>query len=122
MRLISVIIAAIVALSLYFLIVDRKSLISFIEKFQNEEKIESNLNTNKQILEKNSSKNELPFVIVKKSIAKECVKKGSSVALMIDQRVTEGSKVNFFGKAATTTTIPAQLIKKYGCKRFVGKL
>ena len=46
----------------------------------------------------------------------ECVKKGSSVALMIDQRVTEGSKVNFFGKAATTTTIPAQLIKKYGCE------
>ena len=46
----------------------------------------------------------------------ECVKEGSSVALMIDQRVTEGSKVNFFGKAATTTTIPAQLIKKYGCE------
>ena len=45
----------------------------------------------------------------------ECIKKGSSVALMIDQRVTEGSKVNFFGKEATTTTIPAQLIKKYEC-------
>ena len=45
----------------------------------------------------------------------ESVKKGSSVALMIDQRVTEGSKVNFFGKEATTTTIPAQLIKKYEC-------
>ena len=35
---------------------------------------------------------------------------------MIDQRVTEGSKVNFFGKEATTTTIPAQLIKKYECE------
>ena len=32
------------------------------------------------------------------------------VALMIDQRVTEGSKINF-GKPASTTTIPAQLIK-----------
>tara|TARA_B100001123_G_C15323570_1_gene1028731 strand:+ start:1669 stop:2532 length:864 start_codon:yes stop_codon:yes gene_type:complete len=46
----------------------------------------------------------------------ENLKKGSSVALMIDQRVTEGSKVNFFGKIATTTTIPAQLIKKYECE------
>ena len=46
----------------------------------------------------------------------ENLKKGSSVALMIDQRVTEGSKVNFFGKTATTTTIPAQLIKKYECE------
>ncbi len=45
----------------------------------------------------------------------ESIKQGSSVALMIDQRVTEGSKVNFFGKEATTTTIPAQLIKKYEC-------
>ena len=35
---------------------------------------------------------------------------------MIDQRVTEGSKIDFFGKPATTTTIPAQLIKKYGCE------
>tara|TARA_B100001175_G_scaffold316373_1_gene330125 strand:+ start:562 stop:1425 length:864 start_codon:yes stop_codon:yes gene_type:complete len=46
----------------------------------------------------------------------ECIKNGSSVALMIDQRVTEGSKINFFGDEATTTTIPAQLIKKYGCQ------
>ncbi len=46
----------------------------------------------------------------------ENVRKGCSVALMIDQRVTEGSKTNFFGKPATTTTIPAQLIKKYGCE------
>ena len=34
---------------------------------------------------------------------------------MIDQRVREGSKVNFFGSLATTTTIPAQLVKKYKC-------
>ena len=44
------------------------------------------------------------------------LKKGSSVALMIDQRVREGSKVKFFGNLATTTTIPAQLIKKYKCE------
>ncbi len=46
----------------------------------------------------------------------ECLKKGSSIALMIDQRVREGSKVKFFGNLATTTTIPAQLIKKYKCE------
>ncbi len=39
--------------------------------------------------------------------------RGSSIALMIDQRVREGEKVPFFGHLATTTTIPAQLIKKY---------
>ena len=44
------------------------------------------------------------------------LKKGNSVALMIDQRVREGSKVNFFGNLASTTTIPAQLIKKYKCE------
>ena len=41
--------------------------------------------------------------------------KGTSIALMIDQRVREGEKISFFGSPATTTTIPAQLIKKYGC-------
>jgi len=44
------------------------------------------------------------------------LKKGCSVALMIDQRVREGSKVKFFGSLATTTTIPAQLVKKYKCE------
>ena len=43
------------------------------------------------------------------------LKKGSSIALMVDQRVTEGSKINFFGTPASTTTIPAQIIKKYKC-------
>ena len=46
----------------------------------------------------------------------ENLKKGSSIALMIDQRVREGVKVNFFGNLATTTTIPAQLVKKYKCE------
>jgi len=43
-------------------------------------------------------------------------KNGFSIALMIDQRVREGIKLNFFGKPASTTTIPAQLVKKFGCK------
>jgi KDO2-lipid IV(A) lauroyltransferase len=44
------------------------------------------------------------------------VKNGKSIAIMIDQRVREGEKVNFFNHLATTTTIPAQLIKKYNCE------
>ena len=43
----------------------------------------------------------------------EYVKKKHSIALMIDQRVSEGEKLNFFGKPAFTTTLPAQLSKKY---------
>ena len=41
------------------------------------------------------------------------LKKDFSVALMIDQRVTEGEKINFFGEPAFTTTLPAQLSIKY---------
>ena len=65
--------------------------------------------------------------IRKKYICKEQIKKGISgvrdivkfykknysTALMIDQRVSEGIKVNFFKHKALTTTIPAQLVKKY---------
>ena len=43
------------------------------------------------------------------------LKEGTSIALMVDQRVREGEKVSFFNHLATTTTIPAQLIKKYNC-------
>ena len=32
---------------------------------------------------------------------------------MIDQRVSEGEKINFFNKFALTTTLPAQLATKY---------
>ncbi len=42
-------------------------------------------------------------------------KKNTSIALMIDQRVTEGIKSNFFKQKAFTTTIPAQLVKKFSC-------
>ena len=40
-------------------------------------------------------------------------KKNFSTALMIDQRVSEGILSNFFNEKALTTTIPAQLIKKF---------
>ena len=68
--------------------------------------------------------------IRKKYICKKQVKKGisgtkqllqhfkekTSIALMIDQRVSEGIKSKFFDKEASTTTIPAQFIKKYNVK------
>ena len=74
--------------------------------------------------------NPLMEIIRKKFICKKQIKKGlsgtrlilknfkknSSIALMIDQRVSEGIKVNFFSKAALTTSIPAQFVKKFKCK------
>ena len=63
----------------------------------------------------------------KKYICKNQIKKGvagvkaaikfldndTSLALMIDQRLSEGEKIPFFGRDASTTTLPAQLsIKK----------
>ena len=40
-------------------------------------------------------------------------KQNISTALMIDQRVSEGILVDFFAQKALTTTIPAQLVKKF---------
>ena len=65
--------------------------------------------------------------IRKKYICKNQIKKGVggmkklislkknnySTALMIDQRVTQGILSNFFNQKALTTTVPAQLVKKY---------
>ena len=65
--------------------------------------------------------------IRKKYICKNQIKKGISglreminlnknnfsTALMVDQRVSEGIKSNFFNQKALTTTIPAQLVKKF---------
>ena len=70
-----------------------------------------------QIMEK-IRKNYICKYQIKKGIGgiKELVKlnnDGFSTALMIDQRVSEGIKSNFFNRKAFTTTIPAQLIKKY---------
>ena len=41
---------------------------------------------------------------------------GTSIALMIDQRVSEGINSKFFSQKALTTTIPAQFVKKFNCK------
>ncbi len=43
-------------------------------------------------------------------------KEGNSVALMIDQRVSEGIKSKLFNNDALTTTIPAQFVKKFNAK------
>ena len=43
-------------------------------------------------------------------------KKGTSIALMIDQRVSEGIRSNLFNNDALTTTIPAQFVKKFNAK------
>ena len=72
--------------------------------------------TMEQIRKENICKNQ-----IKKGRAgsREIIKnltEGKSIALMIDQRVREGEKVKFFNNLATTTTIPAQLVKKYNCE------
>ena len=43
------------------------------------------------------------------------MKKGYSVALMVDQRVGEGPRVKFFDGEAHTTTLPAQLSSRFNC-------
>ena len=44
------------------------------------------------------------------------IKDGYSIAIMVDQRISEGPRVPFFNQPAHTTTIPAQLALKYKCK------
>ena len=46
----------------------------------------------------------------------ESFKNNYSIAIMIDQRVSESIKVDFFNQKASTTIIPAQLFKKFGSK------
>ena len=46
----------------------------------------------------------------------EAIKSGHSIALMIDQRVSEGIAAKLFSRDCLTTTIPAQLVKKYNCE------
>jgi KDO2-lipid IV(A) lauroyltransferase len=43
----------------------------------------------------------------------EFINTGHSIALMIDQRVSEGERIKFFNEDALTTTLPAQLSVKY---------
>jgi len=44
------------------------------------------------------------------------IKDGYSIAIMVDQRISEGPRIPFFNQPAHTTTIPAQLALKYKCK------
>jgi len=58
---------------------------------------------------------------IKKGISgtKEILKhfnSGTSIALMIDQRVTQGTRSLFFNKEALKTTIPEQFVKKFKFK------
>ena len=48
---------------------------------------------------------------VKESL--EYIKNGYSVALMVDQRVSEGPRISFFNGEAHTTTLPAQLSSRF---------
>ena len=71
--------------------------------------------------------NQIMEIVRKKYICRNQIKKGIgglkklielkrnnlSTALMIDQRVSEGILSNFFNKKALTTTIPAQLVKRF---------
>ena len=43
----------------------------------------------------------------------EFIKKNHCIALMIDQRVSEGEKINLFNQPALTTTLPSQLSIKF---------
>ena len=45
--------------------------------------------------------------------ALQYIGRGYSIALMIDQRVSEGETVNLFNQPALTTTLPAQLALKF---------
>ncbi len=67
MRLISILISVLVAISLYFLIVDRSSLVDFMRNFQKDKKISSELDNNSKTLKDTDQDNELPIVLVKKS-------------------------------------------------------
>ena len=72
-----------------------------------------------------------PFMVYlrKKFVCKNQIKKGIngvkqslnymeknySIALMVDQRLSEGVKVPFFNELASTTSLPAQLAIKFKC-------
>lgn len=62
---------------------------------------------------KNICKNQIKKGIKGVREAIEFINKKHCIALMIDQRVSEGEKISLFGKEALTTTLPAQLSIKY---------
>ena len=61
-------------------------------------------------------KNQIPKGISGVKSMVNSFKNGTSLAMMIDQRVSQGEKVSFFNSPALTTTIPAQFVKKYNCQ------
>ncbi len=71
--------------------------------------------TMEQIRKKYICKNQIKKGITGVREILKLFKKNYSIAMMIDQRVTEGIKINFFNKPAFTTSIPAQLVKKFNC-------
>ena len=60
-------------------------------------------------------KNQIPKGLMGMRKILKFFKEGTSVALMIDQRVSQGISSNFFSHPALTTTIPGQLVKKFNC-------
>jgi len=58
-------------------------------------------------------KNQIKKGIAGVKSAIKYIKNNCSVALMIDQRVSEGKKISLFGHMAFTTTLPSQLAYKY---------
>ena len=65
---------------------------------------------------KNVCKNQIKKGIkgVKKALS--FLEKNYSLALMIDQRLSEGELIDFFNHPASTTTLPAQLAIKFNLK------
>ena len=58
-------------------------------------------------------KNQIKKGLIGVKEAIKYINKKHSVALMVDQRVSEGEKVKFFNEKALTTTLPGQLALKY---------
>ena len=61
-----------------------------------------------------------PFLIKKgRSSMRELlnkIKNGYSIAMLVDQRTSEGKKVELFNFPALTTTVPAQISLRFNCK------
>jgi Kdo2-lipid IVA lauroyltransferase/acyltransferase len=62
---------------------------------------------------KNVCKNQIKKGLNGVKDAIKFIEKKHSIALMIDQRVSEGEKISFFNEEAFTTTLPAQLALKF---------
>ena len=60
-------------------------------------------------------KNQIPKGLSGLKESLNLFKNNSSLALMIDQRVSEGENIKLFNHQALTTTIPAQFVKKFKC-------